>query len=196
MVLEYAYSTAAWLSLRRKSTKSFVTPRQLATDVASITCHRAVKKRQEICRRLYNDTDTLLMGDIKVRHLMTHIPVTVGRNETVECACEIIEEQGVDYLLVCDANGKLLGLVSHHYLLRSNAKRVADAMLPNPLFVTPDAMLSATITQMLNEGVSCVAVVEQGRAIGIVTTTDIQLTFQAVLQSLARAKSEGWFIER
>ena len=107
----------------------------------------------------------------------------------------MMEEQRLDYLLVCDGNGKLLGLLSHYYLQRTGAKRVADAMLPNPLFVGPDAMLSPTVTHMLNEGVSCVAVVEQDRAIGMVTTTDIQLTFQAALQVLAKATSERPFDE-
>ena len=97
--------------------------------------------------------------------------------------------------MVCDAKEKLLGLLSHYYLQRTGATRVADAMSPNPLFVGPDAMLSPTVTHMLNEGVSCVAVVEQDRTIGMVTTTDIQLTFQAALQVLARAKSERRFVE-
>ncbi len=57
-------------------------------------------------------------------------------------------------------------------------------------FVAPDAMLNATITHMLNEGVSCVAVVEDGKAVGTLTTIDIQLTLQAALQVLARTTHE------
>jgi CBS domain-containing protein len=122
---------------------------------------------------------------------MTECPFSVGPNATVRHACEIMQGQDQDYLLVCGPDGSLLGLVSRYYLMRSDKKRVADAMLPNPLYVTPGSMLSSTVTQMLNEGVSCVAVVEEGRGIGMVTTTDIKLTFQAALQVLAKTTMEN-----
>jgi CBS domain-containing protein len=187
--------TLVWFFLRKKSLEGLATPRPLAKNLRDTSCPTGFEKRQQIARRLYSDTDALLQGDLEVRHLMTKNPVTVGPNATVQRAREIMEEQRLDYLMVCDANGELLGLLSHYYLQRTGAKRVADAMSPNPLFVGPDAMLSPTVTHMLNEGVSCVAVIEQDRAIGMVTTTDIQLTFQAALQVLARATSEERFVE-
>jgi len=187
--------TAVWLIVRNKSPAGSPAPRPLATDVSVAACDNAVDQRQKIVQRLYNDTDAFLKGDVEVRHLMSDRPVTVGPNATTQRACEIMEEHRLDYLLVCDANGELLGLVSHYHLVRRSEKKVADAMLPNPLFVGPDAMLSPTVSQMLNEGVSCVAVIERDRAIGMVTTRDIQLTLQAAMQVLARATSERRFVE-
>lgn len=185
----------AWLVLRNKRPKGSNAPRPLAQVLSDTACDTAIARRQRIVIRLNNDTSLLLRGDLEVRHLMTDRPATVRPNATVQRACEIMDEQHLDYLLVCDANDRLLGLLSRYYLQRSSAKRVADAMLPNPLFVSPDATLSPTVTQMLNEGVSCVAVVEQGRAIGALTTRDIQLTLQAILQVLAKATCERRLVE-
>lgn len=181
--------TAAWLVFRRVPRQA-AKPRALAVESSDTASDTAAEKRHRIGRRLYEDADTLLGGDIKIRHLMTQSKFTVAPHESVARATEIMEQNQLEYLLVCDPNQKLIGLVSHYFLLRTKSKRVVDAMMPNPLFVTADAMLSPTVTQMLNEGVSCVAVVDQGRAVGMVTTTDVKLTFQAALQVLARAKSE------
>jgi CBS domain-containing protein len=181
----------AWLALRLRQPRSAPPPRPLGGQLSDDSLTWAVAKRQKIARRLYHHTDTLLKGDIEVRHLMTECPFSVGPNATVRHACEIMHGQNLDYLLVCGPDGSLLGLVSRYFLMRSDKKRVADAMLPNPLYVTPESMLSSTVTQMLNEGVSCVAVVEGGRGIGMVTTTDIKLTFQAALQVLAKTTMEN-----
>jgi len=183
-------TTMTWLFFRRKSKKRVAAPRPLAKNLRADSSTTGYEKRQQIANRLYNDTDALMQGDLEVRHLMTKSLDSVGPKATVQQAREIMEEQRLEYLLVCTPNGKLHGLLSHYYLQRTTATRVADAMLPNPLFVGPDALLSPTVTHMLNEGVSCVAVVDQGQAIGMVTTTDIQLTFQAALQVLAKATSE------
>jgi signal-transduction protein with cAMP-binding, CBS, and nucleotidyltransferase domain len=101
-----------------------------------------------------------------------------------------MEEQNVDHLLVCAADHTLLGLVSKHYLQRTQLRKVADAMATQPLFVARNAMLNPTVTHMLNEGVSCVAVVEDGKAVGTLTTTDIQLALQAALQILSKTASD------
>jgi CBS domain-containing protein len=173
---------------RRKSTPE---PRPLAKDMRDTASPASVEKRQQIARRLYKHAETLLQGDIEVRHLMTSSPVPVRPQASVAEARRVMEDQCLDYLLVCDADGKLQGLVSHYYLQCTSAKCVADVMLPKPLFVTSDALLSPTVTHMLNQGVSCVAVVEQDRAIGMITTMDIQLTLQAALQVLARSAREN-----
>jgi CBS domain-containing protein len=185
----------AWLVLRGKSPRSPANPRRLAEALGDATC-TAVAKRQRIVKRLDDDTSILLQGDLEVCHLMTDHPVTIRPNTSVQRACGMMEEKSLDYLLVCDENDTLWGLVSHYHLKRSKAKAVVDAMLPNPLFVSPKATLSATVTQMLNEGVSCVAVIDQDRAIGILTTKDIQLTLQAILQVLAKVTCEKRLVSR
>ncbi len=148
------------------------------------------EKRQQILRIISNNKEAFLQGKLEVWHLATKNPVTIALNQSVESACTIMEERDVDHLLVCEKDGTLLGLISKHYLQRTNLRKIADAMVSEPLFVAPDAMLNATVTHMLNEDVSCVAVVEDGKAVGTLTTTDIQLTLQAALQILAKIANE------
>ena len=91
----------------------------------------------------------------------------------------------ITHLLVCNADGTLVGLLSKHYLQRTNAKRISDAMAVNPLFVAPNSLLNPTVTQIINLGVSCIAVIEQGRAVGLLTSTDVLLTLQCALNLLS-----------
>ena len=181
--------TVAWLMFRNRPQRP-CEPRRLATEGNQSTSDQVAHKRQQICRRLYNNSEMLMTGDIEIRHVMSGVPMSVRPNDSIERARSLFREQESDYLVVCAGDGKLAGLLSHYYVSRTNAKRVADAMMPKPLFVTAETMLSPTVSQMLNEGVSCVAVLEGDRPIGIVTVQDIQLTFQAALQVLARTSSE------
>ena len=179
----------AWLVLRERQRK-MRSPRRLSTDCADSVSNRVAMKRQRTCRRLYNNTAMLMTGDIEIRQIMTRTPETMRPGDTIERARQMFEKQAADYLVVSKPNGTLVGLLSRYYIARTKAKRVSDAMLPRPFYVSMDTMLSPTVTQMLNEGVSCVAVVENHRVIGIVTTQDIQLTFQAVLHVLAKKSNE------
>ncbi|REJ96035.1 MAG: CBS domain-containing protein [Planctomycetota bacterium] len=179
------------LVLRKKYVRKIAAPRPLATHVETRSSLSGSGRRQQILRWLANHPESLFQGDLSVRHVMMTCSATLRPNDTVRRALDMMEQHRVDYLLVTDADEKLLGLVSHHYLQETSARRVSDAMLAKPFFVSSEAMLSPTVTHMLNEGVSCVAVVQDDRAIGMVTTIDIQLTFQAVLQTLARASVDG-----
>ena len=86
LFLVVAAVAMVWLFLRKKSLKSPRTPRPLAKDLHDTSCLTLVEKRQRIAKRLYNDTNTLLKGDLEVRHLMTNSPVTVGPKVTVQRA--------------------------------------------------------------------------------------------------------------
>ena len=180
----------AWLLSRYKSRNASNKPRPLEAVTRENHSDRVFEKRQQILRIMSNNRDTFLQGKLEVRHLATSDPITIARDQSIETACAMMEEQNVDHLLVCAADHTLLGLVSKHYLQRTQLRKVADAMETQPLFVVPNAMLNPTVTHMLNEGVSCVAVAEDGKAVGTLTTTDIQLALQAALQILAKTASD------
>ena len=146
-------------------------------------------------RIISNNRDDLLRGHLEVRHLATKEPITITPDQSVEAARAMMEKYNVDYLLVCNADRSLVGFVSKHYLERNHFKRVVDAMATQPLFVSPNALLNPTVTHMLNEGVFCVAVVKDGKAVGVLTATDIQLTLQVTLQILAKTTTESRSLE-
>jgi predicted transcriptional regulator len=55
-------------------------------------------------------------------------------------------------------------------------------MTPNPITVTPDMPVSTVTTIMLAKRINCVPVVEDGKLMGIVTTSDLLMALQCVLK--------------
>lgn len=190
LVLLAVIATGAWLLLRRKSSGKARKPKALENIEEESNSQNVFEKRQQILRMLSNDSKALFDGALEVRHLMTRNPVTVKPNQTLQEASDLMQNHSVDHLLVCEENGTLAGLLSKFYLQRTNAKTIVQAMADEPLFVAPNTLLNPTVTQMINRGISCVAVVEQGRAVGILTTTDVQLTLQCALQLLFKSTTE------
>ena len=50
------------------------------------------------------------------------------------------------------------------------------------LSIAPETPLSPAITYLINENISCLPVVDNGRLCGVLTTTDLVLTLQCTLQ--------------
>ena len=64
-------------------------------------------------------------------------------------------------------------------------------MTADPITVTPDSLINPAITQLVNRHISCLPVVEDGRLVGVLTTTDLMLTLQCTLQLLHRVAVEA-----
>jgi CBS domain-containing protein len=56
------------------------------------------------------------MKDLKVRDLMTEVVLSVHPDDTVEKVYDLMNERGIRHLTVVDADGDLVGLVSHRDL--------------------------------------------------------------------------------
>ena len=147
-------------------------------------------KRQHLLRILENDVSALFEGRLEVRHVMTRAPLTVSPTDSLETACELMDSKNVQHIVVADDNGLLIGMLSLHFALRSDAKTVGKAMMTEPVTVAPSALLNPTVTQMFSTGVSCVAVAAEGYCVGILTTADVQLTLQCTLALLFKATNE------
>ena len=114
----------------------------------------------------------------------SHPTVRIG--STIDGVAGRIARQNNNYVLVCQADDSLVGLVSRHFLRKSsNVKYVAEAMVRQPFFVSSSTLLSPTITQMIRLGIDCLAVVDDGKVVGMLTTRDVQLMLQVSIQSLS-----------
>ena len=110
---------------------------------------------------------------------MTPQPVTIGRNEMLATAHELMRRNEVRHLPVLE-HGELVGVVTQRdlYLLETIAgvdlreDRVDDAMSTDAYAVPPDAPLEEVTAQMATHRYGCAVVIERGRVIGIFTTTD------------------------
>ncbi len=132
-----------------------------------------------------------------VRDVMTKDVVTLGRNEKLSVADDVMRLGRIRHLPIVDEEGALAGIVSqrdlfHSGLLRAlgygtHAKQQAmdllvlkEAMKTEVLTVTPDAPLTAAARIMMQHKIGCLVVVEDTRIVGIITETDfVKLAVEA-----------------
>ena len=134
-----------------------------------------------------------------VKDNMTRNPYTIGLNQSVSEALDIMSASKVKRLPVVDQKGKLLGLVTEsliasntpnnssslsvfelNYLL--NKLQIKDIMIKEPITVGPDALLEEAATLLDINDIGCLPVVDENNMlIGITTHGDI---FKAIIDLL------------
>lgn len=133
--------------------------------------------------------DYMTQKALLVRDLMTKDVATLGRNEKLAVADDVMRLGRIRHLPIVDDDGSLAGIVSqrdlfHSGLLRAlgygtHAKERAmellvlkEAMKTEVATVTPDAPLTEAARLMLERKVGCLVVVEGKKIVGIVTESD------------------------
>jgi diguanylate cyclase (GGDEF)-like protein len=101
---------------------------------------------------------------------------------TIEEMTDLMRQRRLHHLLVCNRAGELLGVVSDRDLHPQHGVSAQQLMSFPVLTATPDTPLNPAITFLVNENISCLPVVENGRLCGVLTTTDLVLTLQCTLQ--------------
>jgi CBS domain-containing protein len=124
-----------------------------------------------------------------VRDLMTSDVVTLGRNDKLEAADDLMRLGRIRHLPVLDDDGALVGIVSQRDLFHSGLIKalgygshaqqhalamvaVKEAMSNEVLTTTPDTPLREAATLMLDRKVGCLVVVEGGKISGILAESD------------------------
>jgi CBS domain-containing protein len=128
-------------------------------------------------------------SDATVKDIMTKEVSTLGRNDTLDIADDMMTLERIRHLPVLD-EGRVVGVVSQRDLFRSalaaalgygeNAQkrllrtiRVKEVMSEPPITVSPEATAKEAIRLMLERKIGCLPVVEGHTLVGIVTETDI-----------------------
>ncbi|HJL14340.1 MAG TPA: CBS domain-containing protein [Sandaracinaceae bacterium LLY-WYZ-13_1] len=110
---------------------------------------------------------------------MTESPHTIGKDQTLDKASEVMREGGIRHLPVLDG-GQLLGIVSTRdvYLIETlqdvdPAKvTVEEAMSAEPYAVSPDTPLKEVAETMAEHKYGAAVVMEGRKVVGIFTTVD------------------------
>ncbi len=143
---------------------------------------RAYSKRQQLLQELLNDGELLLKNRLEVRHLMTRDPLVVPPTMTLEEMIRLVQQRRCHHLVVCSRGGEVLGVVSDRELHGQPGTTAQQLMICPVPTVASDTPLSPAITYLINENVSCLPVTDHGRLCGLLTTTDLALTLQCMLQ--------------
>jgi CBS domain-containing membrane protein len=128
-------------------------------------------------------------SDATVKEIMTKDVSTLGRNDTLDVADDMMTLERIRHLPVLD-EGRVVGVVSQRDLFRSalavalgygeNAQkrllrtlRVKEVMSEPAIRISPEATAKEATRLMLEHKIGCLPVVEGHTLVGIVTETDI-----------------------
>ena len=110
---------------------------------------------------------------MRIAELMTPKVITVAPDDPLSVARDIFRANAIHHLLVVDRT-KVVGVLSLREIIGKPAEAtVASVMMKNVLTVGPDTSTRDVAAAMIGRGHGCVPVVENGRVVGIVTTTDL-----------------------
>ena len=124
-----------------------------------------------------------------VRDLMSTDVLTIGLNESLVSADDVMRLGRVRHVLVVDDDGKLVGVVSQRDLFLGGLLRalgygsharqkaveslhVKDAMVSEPRTTTPDAAIEQAADIMFENKIGCLPVLDAGKLVGILTESD------------------------
>jgi CBS domain-containing protein len=128
-------------------------------------------------------------SDAMVKDIMTKDVSTLGRNDTLDSADDVMALARIRHLVVLD-EGRVVGVVSQRDLFRSaltvalgygeraqkallRTIRVKEVMSEPAITVSPEASAKEATRLMLEHRIGCLPVVEGRTLMGIVTETDI-----------------------
>jgi len=129
---------------------------------------------------------------MRVGDVMTRKLVTLSPHHTFGEAVQLMSNHRFRHFLVLHADGKLAGVFSDRDVLRAlgrtpnwQAKTVSGVMTHNVVTVKPDALLSVAATEMIKRRINCLPVIgEDGKVCGIITSTDLLVTYQKLQEKL------------
>ncbi len=112
-------------------------------------------------------------------HVMTPQPITIGRDQPLAIAHQMMRDHGCRHLPVLE-RGELVGILSQRdlYFLETIAgvdlreDKVDDAMSPEAYSVAPNTTLEDVARVMAERKLGCAVVMERERVVGIFTATD------------------------
>jgi len=130
------------------------------------------------------------MKELKVRDIMNREVHTLGRNDKLSIADDLMKQARIRHIPVLDKSGKLCGVVSQRDLFRGALLKalgygsyLEDKMLDKLVVkeimrdeihaISPDEPISAAAKTMLANQIGCLPVVEDDKVVGIVSESDL-----------------------
>lgn len=150
---------------------------------------RLFNKRQDMLKDLSQIIEAHHLSELKVGQVMTNNLTVVGKSTSVKELERLLHTERRHHILVTGDNDQLAGIVSDRDLSRRGGDSAAEVMTSKVTYATPDTDLSVAATTMINQGISALPVVADGKLSGILTTTDLTLVLQCILLLAKREDS-------
>jgi CBS domain-containing membrane protein len=131
---------------------------------------------------------------ILVEDVMSTDLFTLGRNDKLSVADDLMKQQRIRHIPILDSDGELCGIVTQRDLFRGILLRslgygdraeqklldslsVKDAMHDEVLTISATSTLGDAATLMLSNKVGCLPVVDGGRLVGMISEADFVKQF-------------------
>ena len=125
-----------------------------------------------------------------IERRMTKNPVTCTPDMSIQDASDLMTREPVHRLPVLDKGGRLVGVISEKDILKAapspastlsayetnyllSKLTVKKIMSRNPVTVTKDTTVEDAATMMVDQDLSCLPVLEDGKLVGIVSKSDL-----------------------
>ncbi len=124
----------------------------------------------------------------KVQKYMTYVPKSIGYDQTIASASEILRKLHIRHLPVLKG-GKIVGILSDRDIkfvlgfkdVDPTKVMVEDACTLDPYCTTPDAPLNEVLAEMAEKKYGCALVMDNAKLVGIFTEVDAFKAFSEVL---------------
>jgi len=126
-----------------------------------------------------------------ISRLMTYKPTTVTSQDNLQTAATLMERGGYRRVPVVDGD-TLVGIITDRDIRRHvgylHSTKITAAMTSDPKTVTPKMSVEDAARLMISHKIGGLPVIEEGKLVGILTTTDVLKAFlkvEAAAQSFA-----------
>jgi CBS domain-containing protein len=132
---------------------------------------------------------TAQKSSIKVAERMSVAPTMVNPSDTLVAAKALMEAEGFRHLPVVDA-GRLVGIITAGDVCKHESAlertKVEAAMTPSPVVVGPEASVEEAARVLLSNRIRGLPVVDEGKVVGMITTTDLLRALLDVVRGTPR----------
>jgi acetoin utilization protein AcuB len=161
--------------------------------------NRAEQKRDRLHTTFEQAAEAQRLDALVAADVMTRNPHAVTTATTAAELVQHFHERRFRHLLVVEEN-QLVGVISDRDVIRLfglddfpernalEALTAGELMSTDLITVEPETSLLAAVKLIVENSISCLPVVEQGRAIGILTTTDLYLALEQLLRHVGRTR--------
>ncbi len=125
-----------------------------------------------------------------IERRMTKDPVVCAPDMSIQDAADLMKKEHVHRLPVLDKSGKLIGVISEKDILKAAPSpastlsayetnyllaklTVKKIMSRNPVTISKDTTVEDAATLMIDQDLSCLPVLEEGKLVGIVSKSDL-----------------------
>ena len=126
---------------------------------------------------------------LKVVDVMSACVSTLGRNDKLSIAEDLMKQERIRHLPVIDDNGDLCGIITQRDMFRGalvralgfgsraedqilNTIAVKEAMTDKVRTTTPDTLLTEAAKLMIERKIGCLPVIDGGRLVGMLSEGD------------------------